>query len=217
MRFCVNVSILFKEVPLLERFARAAMPASTPVEFWWPRGEGLARRAGRHPRRRRRRGAVQLRRGRHAGGRSRASQRSRRRGLPRERFRRARVGRAVGCPELNALVGLELPELEREEQLELARENVRLAADLAAAQGVEVLIEAVNTYDNGPICSRPPSGDRLRASVDRPNVRLQYDAYHMQRMEGNLTATMARHRRDRPHPGRRRPGRGEPGTGEINY
>ncbi len=39
MRFSVNVSILFKEVPFLERFARVAEAGFGAVEFWWPGGE----------------------------------------------------------------------------------------------------------------------------------------------------------------------------------
>ncbi|MEJ7871620.1 MAG: hydroxypyruvate isomerase, partial [Rubrobacteraceae bacterium] len=41
MRFSANVSILFKEVPLLERFGRAAEAGFSAVEFWWPMGEDL--------------------------------------------------------------------------------------------------------------------------------------------------------------------------------
>ena len=41
MRYCANVSILFKEVPLLERFGRAAEAGFSAVEFWWPSGEDL--------------------------------------------------------------------------------------------------------------------------------------------------------------------------------
>ena len=41
MKFCANVSILFKEVPFLERFERAAAAGFAAVEFWWPAGEAL--------------------------------------------------------------------------------------------------------------------------------------------------------------------------------
>ncbi len=43
MRFCANVSILFKEAPFLERFRRAADAGFSAVEFWWP----LVRTSGR--------------------------------------------------------------------------------------------------------------------------------------------------------------------------
>ena len=82
------------------------------------------------------------------------------------------------------------------------------------------MIEALNSADNGPV---PADHDGRRgqpssSQVGRGNVRLQYDAYHMQRMEGDLTATLdayweliSRIQIEDV------PGRGEPGTGEINY
>ena len=126
---------------------------------------------------------------------------------------------AIGCTKLNALAGHELPGLEREDQLELARDNVRFAADAAAGQGAQVLIEAVNTHENGPylLPGTRAASDFVR-TVDRENVRLQYDAYHMQRMEGDLTATIERHFGEIAHVQiADSPGRGQPGTGEINF
>ena len=41
MRFCANVSILFKEAPFVERFGRARDAGFSAVEFWWPSGEDL--------------------------------------------------------------------------------------------------------------------------------------------------------------------------------
>ena len=41
MRFCANVSILFKEAPFLERFGRAKRAGFSAVEFWWPSDEDL--------------------------------------------------------------------------------------------------------------------------------------------------------------------------------
>ena len=41
MRFCANVSILFKDAPFLDRFERAAAAGFSAVEFWWPAGERL--------------------------------------------------------------------------------------------------------------------------------------------------------------------------------
>ena len=38
MRFSANISILFKEVPFLERFSRASSAGFRAVEFWWPTG-----------------------------------------------------------------------------------------------------------------------------------------------------------------------------------
>jgi hydroxypyruvate isomerase len=96
---------------------------------------------------------------------------------------------------------------------------VRFAADAAGEARAEVLIEAVNTYENGPylLATTKDAWDFV-TSVGRGNVRLQYDAYHMQRMEGDLTATIERHFGEIAHVQiADSPGRGEPGTGEINY
>jgi hydroxypyruvate isomerase len=220
MRFSLNVSILFTEVPLLERFARARDAGFDAVELWWPRGEDLGAvraaiedagvdvvvlnfDAGDMP----------------AGDRGLISDPDRQ-----DEFRAnvpvaLELAEAVGCTRLNALAGHELPGIERAAQLELARDNVRFAADAAGAQGAEVLIEAVNTYENGPyLLSRTQAASDFVRSVGRDNVRLQYDAYHMQRMEGDLTATIERHIGEIAHvqiaDG---PGRGQPGTGEINF
>ena len=220
MRFCANVSILFTEVPLLERFASARKAGFEVVELWWPRGEDLAAveaaiadagvdvalmnfDAGDMP----------------AGDRGLISDPA-----LQDAFRAnvpvaLELAAAVGCTKLNALAGHELADLDRETQLALARDNVRFAADAAAQQGAQVLIEAVNTLENGPyLLSRTRAASDFVASVARDNVRLQYDAYHMQRMEGDLTATIERHLGEIAHVQvADSPGRGQPGTGEINF
>jgi hydroxypyruvate isomerase len=222
MRFSANVSMLFKEVPFLDRFECAARAGFSAVEFWWPAGESLERVeaavAG---------AGVEVALFNFDAGDMPAGDR----GLPGEpdpeRRRRFRdnvpvalgLAERLGCRRLNALVGLERSPEQRAEQLELAAEGVAWAADQAARQGVEIMIEAVNTFENGPyLLPTTRAAAAFIARVDRPNVRLQYDAYHMQRMEGNLVATLTEHA---PLIGHIQvadsPTRGEPGTGEINY
>jgi hydroxypyruvate isomerase len=220
VKFCANVSILFKDAPFLERFERAAAAGLRAVEFWWPAGERLdevedaiARAglqvalfnfdAGDMP----------------AGDRGLLSDPDRS-----HRFREnvpvaLELARRLGCERLNALVGLERSPGERDAQLALAAENVRWAADEAAPHGIDITIEAVNTFENGPyLVHTTRQAAAFADTVDRPNVRLQYDAYHMQRMEGNLVATFTEHAPRIAHVQiADSPGRGEPGTGEINY
>ena len=220
MRFCANVSILFTEVPLLERFARAREAGFEVVELWWPRGEDLAAveaaiadagvevallnfDAGDMP----------------AGDRGLISDPA-----LQDAFRAnvpvaLELATAIGCTKLNALAGHELDDLDREAQLELARDNVRFAADAAAEQGAQVLIEAVNTIENGPyLLSRTPCRVGLRgvgrARQRAAAVRRLPHAAHGGEPHGDDRRAP---RRDRPRPGRRRPGRGQPGTGEIDY
>lgn len=220
MRFSANVSILFKEVPFLDRFGRAADSGFSAVEFWWPSDEepGEVERAvkdsglevalfnfdaGDMP----------------AGDRGLAGEP----GLQRQ-FREnvpvaLDLARALECRRMNVLVGHEVPGMDREEQLALARENVRFAADLAGAADVNVMVEAVNTFENGPyLLYTTEQAVEFVKSVGRDNVRIQHDLYHMQRMEGNLVANLREHMGLIGHVQiADSPGRGEPGTGEIHY
>jgi hydroxypyruvate isomerase len=220
LKFCANVSILFKDAPFLERFGRAAAAGFSAVEFWWPSGERLDEvedaivRAGL---------AVALFNfdagDMPAGDRGLLSDPDRAHGFRENVPVALDLARHVGCNKLNALVGLERSPAERDAQLALAAENVRFAADEAAPHGIDITVEAVNTFENGPyLVHTTRQAAAFADMVDRPNVRLQYDAYHMQRMEGNLIATFTEFAPRIAHVQiADSPGRGEPGTGEINY
>lgn len=221
MRFCANLSILFKEVPFLERFGLAAEAGFAAVEFWWPGHEtdpGDVERAVREA------GLGVALFNFDAGDMPMGD-----RGLVSDPARQGQfrenvpvaleLAGAVGCRRLNVLAGHEIEGLERGEQLSLARENVRFAADQASEQGIGLVVEAVNTFENGPyLLSTTGQAAEFVESVGRENVRIQHDFYHMQRMEGNLVANL---RRYVGHVGHVQiadsPGRGEPGTGEIHY
>ena len=114
---------------------------------------------------------------------------------------------------------MRLPRYPLDLQLQLARENVAWAADRAAAVGCEVMIEALNPMDNGPcLLTTTAAAARFARQTGRDNVRLQYDVYHMQRVEGEITGTLDAYWDLISHIQIADvPGRGEPGTGEINY
>jgi hydroxypyruvate isomerase len=79
-----------------------------------------------------------------------------------------------------ALVGARLPELELEVQLELAAQNVTWAAEQAQVQGASIMIEAVNTFENGPyLLDTTAKAVKYLDAVRAGNVALQYDVYHM--------------------------------------
>ena len=212
--------MLFQEVPFLNRFARARAAGFAAVEFWWPSNDDIdeVQEAVEHA-------GVQvavmnLDAGDMASG---------DRGLvsdpaSEERFRAhvpvaLRLAEAVNCTALNALVGLRLPDLSLDEQLDVARRNVAWAADQAARQDAIVLIEPINSIENGPyLLTTMRQASEFRRSIGRTNVLLQCDIYHMQRMEGNLVDTLREHVSEIGHVQIADcPGRGEPGTGEINY
>jgi len=93
-------------------------------------------------------------------------------------------------------------------------------APVAEANGITFIIEPLNTivdHKGYSLCHSRPGFDIIR-EVNHKNIRLLYDAYHMQIMEGNVIATIKEgidtigyfHIADVP-------GRFEPGTGELNY
>ena len=220
MRFSANLSFLFKDSPFAERFRRARDAGFGGVEFMWPGIEELdaIERAVADT-------GVEVALFNFDAGDMAAGDR----GLLSDPARQARfrenvpvalelAGR-IGCTRLNALVGVRRPELELEAQLELARENVAWAAEQASRQGASIMIEAVNSYENGPyLLDTTAKAVGFLDAVAADNVRLQYDVYHMQRMEGDLGATIPRLLARIGHvqiadP----PSRGEPGTGEVNF
>ena len=220
MRFSANVSILFKEVPFLERFGRAAATGFSTVELWWPSGEdpGAVEKAVKDAN-------LQVALMNFDAGDMAAGDRGLAGDPEREgRFREnvpvaLELARSMDCRRMNVLVGHALAGMNREEQLALARRNVGFAADEARKVGIEVLVEAVNTFENGPYLLRTTEGAvRFVRGVGRGNVKVQHDLYHMQRMEGNLVANLREHVGLIGHVQiADSPGRGEPGTGEIHY
>lgn len=215
LRFSANLSMLWSDLPLAERFQRAAAAGFGAAELWWPGYD----EAAELPEITRRTGVQLVLLNFDAGDMAAGD-----RGLLSDparvgQFRRnvpiaLDVAQACGCTMLNALLGLG-----SQDQLPLARDQVAWAADEAAGQGARVMIEAVNSIENGPylLTSTEAAADFVR-SVERPNVRIQFDAYHMHRMGESVIASFERHRDLIDHVQiADAPGRGEPGTGEIDF
>jgi 2-dehydrotetronate isomerase len=99
------------------------------------------------------------------------------------------------------------------------RANLAHACDLAAPHGITILIEPINTRDVQDYhLSRTDHAARIIAALNRPNLKLMFDCYHMQIMQGDL----ATHLRDlMPVIGHIQiaavPDRGEPDQGEVDY
>ncbi len=220
LRFDLNISILLKEVPFLERFALAAVLGFAAVEFWWPGNEELAAVAQQLEETGLKVALMNIDAGDMAAG---------ERGYcndahQQERFRQQAelaidFAAQIGCPQLNALVGNMLPDRSREEQLDTVRENLAWVAERAARAGHGVVVESLNAFEN-PRYLLTNTRDTLAlfAEVKHPNLKYQYDIYHMQRMEGNLIATLREHIEQIGHiQVADAPARHEPGTGEIHY
>jgi hydroxypyruvate isomerase len=220
LHFDLNVSILLKEYPFLERFDQAARLGFGAVEFWWPAGEDLAATARRIRDAGLRVALFNLDTGDMPAG---------DRGLLNDPDRQARfranlpiaieLAQRVGCTHLNALGGKRRADEDIEVQLERVRENLRWAAEQARGSGITLLVEALNAWENGPyLFTNTRDTLALLDSLGEPNVKFQYDIYHMQRMEGNIAATIAAHAARIAHIQiADSPGRNQPGTGELCF
>jgi hydroxypyruvate isomerase len=220
LRFAPNLSLLWADLPLPERFTRAAAAGFGAVELWWPGDEDAALLPGLTERSGLRLALLNFDAGdMPAGDRGLAADPDRTAQLRGNVPLALRIAADCGCPRLNLLAGLRDQRYPLDQQLQLAHRNVAWAADQAAAAGCEVMIEAVNSMENGPyLLTSTAAAAEFIGELGRPNVRLQYDAYHMQRMEGDLTVTLDTYWEWISHIQIADvPGRGEPGTGEINY
>jgi hydroxypyruvate isomerase len=219
-RLAANLTLLFNEVDFLDRFALAAQAGFAGVEFLfpyaWPK-QLLAERLREH--------GLQMVLHNLPAGNWDAGERGIAALPDRVGEFQDGVGRAIeyalalGCPQLNCLAGLAPPGAAPERLHATFVANLRYAADRLAAAGLRLLIEPINTRDMpGFFLSRTAQAAAILAEVGAPNLYLQYDIYHAQRMEGELAATIERHL---PAIGHMQladnPGRHEPGTGEINF
>lgn len=219
-RFAANLSMLFNEVPFLDRFAAAAKAGFKGVEYLFPYAEDkeiLRHKLDEN-------GLTQvlfnLPPGNwDAGERGLAC-------LP-DRIGEFQdsVGRAIdyakvlGNRQVNCLSGIAPAGGDRDRMRETLIGNLRFAAAKLKEAGVLLIVEPINHYDMpGFFLNRSAEAIEVFDAVGSDNLKLQYDIYHMQRMEGEIAATLERllpriaHIQIADNPGRH-----EPGTGEINY
>jgi hydroxypyruvate isomerase len=138
---------------------------------------------------------------------------------------RSGVERALGYAEclgvrrLNCLAGVAPAGADPRLLLETLSGNLGWAADVLGRRGMRLLLEPLNDRDvPGFLVTRSAQAIAILDGVGRDNLFLQYDIYHMQRMEGDLAATLERLL---PRIGHLQladnPGRHEPGSGEIDF
>ena len=127
--------------------------------------------------------------------------------------------KALGCKQVNCLSGIAPVNAKANELHDTFISNIRFASTALKANGIDLLIEPINTFDiPGFYACRSKQTLDLIDEAGCDNVFLQYDIYHMQRMEGELAATIKKNLPRITHMQLAdNPGRNEPGTGEINY
>ena len=219
-KFAANLTMLFNEVPFLDRFERAAKAGFDAVEFLFP----YAYPAGDIQARLKDNGLKLVLHNLPAGDWDAGE-----RGvacLPdrvdefREGVARAiAYAAALGVPQLNCLAGKAPLGANDATLRQTFVVNLRYAAAQLKDAGILLLVEPINTYDiPGFYLNRTAQALAILDEVGSDNVFVQYDIYHAQRMEGELAATLARHLARIAHVQLAdNPGRNEPGTGEINY
>ncbi len=130
------------------------------------------------------------------------------------------AAKKMDCPQLVTLTGNEMGGVPRSQQMTNAVDALRAAAPMLEKNGIIATVEILNTYVDhaGYFLNRVRDGAEMIDRVGSPNVKLLFDIYHVQIMQGNLIENI-RSNIDRIghfHIGDV-PGRHEPGTGEINY
>src|SRR4051794_40684856 len=219
-RFAANVSMLFTEHPFLERFSQARAVGFEAVEFLFPYEFETAAIAAELRRNNLQQVLFNLPAGNFAAGDRGMANDPRRIYEFREGVARGlSIAAELGCGRLNCLVGRRLDDVPEETQTATLVDNLRYAADMADAAGVRQVVEPLNVFDApGYFLTTPGAGFALIERVAHPNLTLQYDVYHSQRMSGNLAATITERIAQIGHVQiADSPDRHEPGTGEINY
>lgn len=219
-KLAANLTMLFTELPFIERFRAAAQAGFKGVEFLFPYAFPAQEIA------------EQLRKNElelvlhnlpagnwEAGERGIACHPDRisefRQGVD-EAIRYAGI---LGVKQLNCLVGIAPQGVSAERVRSTLLDNLKFAADKLKAAGIRLLIEPINHFDiPGFYLNTTKQAVELIMASGSDNLFVQYDIYHMQRMEGELANTikanlsLIRHVQLADNPGR-----GEPGSGEINY
>lgn len=219
-RFAANLTMLFTELPFLERFAAAADAGFEAVEFQFPYAFGR-RQLGE---RLRRAGLEQvlfnLPPGDWEAGERGLAALSGREAEFRESVERALpYALELSCPTVHVMAGIVAEGMRNARVVDTYVTNLRYAAERFAEHGITVVVEPLNARDvPGYLLSRQGDARAVIERVGRDNVGLQLDLYHCQIMEGDL-ATHVREFADITHHMQIAgvPGRHEPDVGEINY
>jgi 2-dehydrotetronate isomerase len=218
--FAANLSMMFQEIDFLDRFDAAARAGFKGVEFLFPYDYPPEAIAERLERNRLTLALFNTVPGSWAAG---------ERGLAalpgREADFRAGVDKAITyakaakCRTLHTMAGLWPEGRDKADGERVYVDNLRWAADRAAADGITAIIEPINTRDiPGYFLNYSRDAVRIIDAVGRPNLQYQLDLYHMQIMEGDLAPKIRALAGRYPHVQiAGTPGRHEPDVGEINY
>src|SRR5215813_12648019 len=219
-KFAANLSMMFNEVPFLDRFAAAARAGFRAVEFLFPYDFSPEEVAARLKENTLQNVLFNMPPGNWAAG---------ERGLTSLPGREAEFAAgvekslayadALGTPAIHAMAGLIPSGAERARYRATYVNNLRDAAEKVAKHQKTLLIEPINTRDiPGYFLNTQAEAHAIREEVGAANLKVQMDLYHAQIVEGDLSEKL---KRWLPHIGHIQiagvPGRHEPDVGEVNY
>lgn len=215
-RFAANLTMMFNEVPFLDRFEAAAKAGFKGIEILFPYEYPVEEIAARL-----KANGLQLVLFNappgdwNKGERGLAALPGREAEFEATLRQALEYAKALGCPRVHVMAGLVHQGASRASYVG----NLKKAAPIARDHGVELLIEPINTRDiPGFFLNRTSDARAVIYEVGEPNLRLQFDIYHRQVMEGDVAtaireyASLTRHYQ-LANP----PDRGEPDEGELNY
>jgi hydroxypyruvate isomerase len=221
-RFAANLSMMYTELPFLERFGAAAADGFEAVEFLFPYEWPAATLAASLAEHRLQQVLFNAWPGEFTTGERGIA------GLPgreaefRSGFERALdYAAALACPRVHAMAGLVPAGSSREAMRPTYLKNLEWAAGRAADAKVDVLIEPINTRDiPGYFLNRQDEAHAVIAEVGSPRLKVQMDLYHCQIVEGDVAMKLRRYL-PTGRVGHLQiagvPQRHEPDIGEVNY
>ncbi len=219
-KMAANLSMLFNEVPFMDRFDAAAKAGFKGVEFLFPYAYNLDELSEKLQKNNLELVLHNLPAGNWEAGERGIACHPDRVGEFQDGVGKAiNAAKKLGVKQVNCLSGPVLPGVSEDKLRATFVDNLKFAADKLKAEGIRLVTEPVNTFDmKNAFLNRTQQAVDIIRDVGSDNLFIQYDIYHMQRMEGELANTikanlpLIKHMQLADNPARN-----EPGTGEINY
>lgn len=219
-KFAANLSMMYNEHEFLDRFAAAASDGFEAVEFLFPYAYAADDLKLRLQDCGLRQVLFNCSPGDWAAGeRGLAALPGREDEFKRSIEQALDYAQALGNSRLHVMAGLVSLGQDRNRHREVYLGNLEYAARQAAAHGIAILIEPINTRDMpGYFLNRQDDAHSICKEVGAPNIKVQFDAYHCQIMEGDLATKLQRDIAGIAHVQIAGvPERHEPDIGELNY
>jgi hydroxypyruvate isomerase len=221
MKLAANLSMLFHEQPLLERFGAAKSAGFNAVEIQFPYVETVADIKAQLKEQDLECVLINVPAGDlMEGGEGLASVPGKEAEFAAALVECLSYATSLRVKQVNVLPGRCKDESKRAQYLATFKRNLNTAADMFKPLGITVTFEAINTFDMpGFLIHNVQQMLEVMAESDRDNIKMQFDIYHMARMEsGDISAMISRLGNQIGHiQFADAPGRGEPGTGNLDF